>query len=172
MNRGDTSPAATSARVDIARGVVSGMAFLHSHGYIHCDLKPANVLLAFDGARFVAKVRVRAGFGRRAGMCVSVVGGGMTLGSRGGCFVFASKLFFCRSLCLFGMRFHRMGGTVPRCRGNHRPAGLSAYTPSRAQPHSQPAYVQLCVESYGCRVPFHAARAHCGAITHPASAMQ
>ena len=57
MNRRDTSPAATAARVDIARGIVSGMAFLHSHGYIHCDLKPANVLLAFDGARFVAKVR-------------------------------------------------------------------------------------------------------------------
>ena len=43
-------------RVDIANGVVSGMMFIHEHGYVHCDLKPGNVLLAYDGRVHVAKI--------------------------------------------------------------------------------------------------------------------
>ncbi len=63
LHRRHASAAAAAVRVDIARGIVSGMAFLHSQGFIHCDLKPANVLLAYDGLRFTAKVRIVSGTG-------------------------------------------------------------------------------------------------------------
>ena len=43
-------------RIVIARGIVSGMTFIHDNGFIHCDLKPGNVLLAFDGMQHSAKI--------------------------------------------------------------------------------------------------------------------
>ena len=44
------------SRVKLARGIVAGMSFIHSHGYVHCDLKPGNVLVSFDGIELSSKV--------------------------------------------------------------------------------------------------------------------
>ncbi len=40
---GDYRPEATLRRLSLALGIASGMAYIHSQGYIHVDLKPANV---------------------------------------------------------------------------------------------------------------------------------
>ena len=55
--KGRSDADTTRRRVGIARGIVSGMRFIHENGYIHCDLKPGNVLLAFDGELQIPKVR-------------------------------------------------------------------------------------------------------------------
>jgi serine/threonine protein kinase len=38
----------TRTMVRFGLGIASGMKFIHSCGYLHCDLKPTNVLLKFD----------------------------------------------------------------------------------------------------------------------------
>jgi hypothetical protein len=39
-------PTIARHRLEIATGVAAGMAFIHDHGFIHCDLKPGNVLVS------------------------------------------------------------------------------------------------------------------------------
>ena len=55
-NKGKHDDDTVRQRVTIAQGIVSGMAFIHEQGFVHCDLKPGNVLLAFDGVRHTPKI--------------------------------------------------------------------------------------------------------------------
>ena len=43
-------------QITIAKGILSGLHFLHQAGIIHRDIKPANVLLAKEGNRIIPKL--------------------------------------------------------------------------------------------------------------------
>jgi serine/threonine protein kinase len=48
MTRGMADANALRQRVAIVNGIVSGMRFIHDNGFVHCDLKPGNVLLTVE----------------------------------------------------------------------------------------------------------------------------
>ena len=43
-------------RYDLLTQILEGIAYLHSEGIIHCDLKPQNVLIARRGDRYIPKI--------------------------------------------------------------------------------------------------------------------
>ena len=50
----DEESPSVARRFQLIRGVCAGMAALHSHGVLHLDIKPTNVLIGGDGAPLLA----------------------------------------------------------------------------------------------------------------------
>ncbi|GER54113.1 mitogen-activated protein kinase kinase kinase [Striga asiatica] len=50
------------------RSILKGLSHIHGLGYVHCDLKPSNILLVNRGRQFRAKIG-DFGLARRAGLC-------------------------------------------------------------------------------------------------------
>lgn len=50
--RGVSSFSESEARA-LARQIASGVAYLHEHGVVHCDLKPSNILVEAPAVRHI-----------------------------------------------------------------------------------------------------------------------
>ncbi len=70
-------PMSARPALALAAGLAEGLSAIHAASVVHCDLKPANVLLSPDGPRIID-------FGiSRAAEAVSVTGTGLVVGSPG-----------------------------------------------------------------------------------------
>jgi serine/threonine protein kinase/tetratricopeptide (TPR) repeat protein len=65
------------AIVWLAGRLAEGLAYAHAHGIVHCDLKPANVLLTASGEPMLLDFNVADDTKGRAGAAVAVAGGSL-----------------------------------------------------------------------------------------------